>query len=140
MDVTREHISRILELKELLLSFQNGFNLVNAVFSAWHPRQLQLRPDTLRMWLSQAFVHLLWSLSVLKPLPLFVIILVFSALISIVETLNYFFFLFCYAINVNSKAEIGDCSASNADSDFGSSETFVMTVSRNEYAEEGGWE
>ena len=30
MDVTREHISRILELREMLLSFQTGFNLVNA--------------------------------------------------------------------------------------------------------------
>ena len=31
MDVTREHISRILELREILLSFQTGFRLVNAV-------------------------------------------------------------------------------------------------------------
>ena len=30
MDVTREHISRILELREILLSFRYGFNLVNA--------------------------------------------------------------------------------------------------------------
>ena len=30
MCVTREHISRILELREMLLSFQTGFNLVNA--------------------------------------------------------------------------------------------------------------
>ena len=30
MDVTTDHISRILELKEILLSFQTGFNLVNA--------------------------------------------------------------------------------------------------------------
>ena len=30
MDVTGEHISRILELRETLLSFQTGFNLVNA--------------------------------------------------------------------------------------------------------------
>ena len=30
MDVTREHISGILELREILLSFQTGFNLVNA--------------------------------------------------------------------------------------------------------------
>ena len=29
MDVTRKHISRISELREILLSFQNGFNLVN---------------------------------------------------------------------------------------------------------------
>ena len=30
VDVTRERISRILELREILLSFQTGFNLVNA--------------------------------------------------------------------------------------------------------------
>ena len=30
MDVTRESISRIVELRNLLLSFQIGFNLVNA--------------------------------------------------------------------------------------------------------------
>ena len=30
MDVTRERISRILELREILLSFQIGFSLVNA--------------------------------------------------------------------------------------------------------------
>ena len=30
MDVTRERIIRILELREILLSFQTGFNLVNA--------------------------------------------------------------------------------------------------------------
>ena len=30
MDVTREHISHILELREILLSFQTGCNLVNA--------------------------------------------------------------------------------------------------------------
>ena len=30
MDVTRERISRILELREILLSFRTGFNLLNA--------------------------------------------------------------------------------------------------------------
>ena len=30
MDVARERISCILELREILLSFQTGFNLVNA--------------------------------------------------------------------------------------------------------------
>ena len=30
MDVTREHISRILKLTEILLSIQTGFSLVNA--------------------------------------------------------------------------------------------------------------
>ena len=48
MDVTRERISRIFELREILLSFQTGFNLVNAavacailqVSQAWNPHQL----------------------------------------------------------------------------------------------------
>ena len=31
MDVTRERISHILELREILLSFQTGFSLVNAI-------------------------------------------------------------------------------------------------------------
>ena len=30
MDVTRQRISRIFELREILLSFQSGFSLVNA--------------------------------------------------------------------------------------------------------------
>ena len=30
MDVTREHIRRILELREILLSIKTGFSLVNA--------------------------------------------------------------------------------------------------------------
>ena len=30
MNVTREHISHILELREMLLSFQTGFNLIIA--------------------------------------------------------------------------------------------------------------
>ena len=39
MDVTREHISHILELREMLLSSQTGFNLVNAVVvCAWNPQ------------------------------------------------------------------------------------------------------
>ena len=32
MDVTRERISHILELREMLLSIQTGFSLVNAAF------------------------------------------------------------------------------------------------------------
>ena len=30
MDATRKRVSRIVELREILLSFQTGFNLVNA--------------------------------------------------------------------------------------------------------------
>ena len=33
MDVTRERISRILDPREILLSFQTGLNLVNAAFA-----------------------------------------------------------------------------------------------------------
>ena len=48
MDVTWERISRILELREILLSIQTGFSLVNAALSvlswrvsqAWNPHQL----------------------------------------------------------------------------------------------------
>ena len=32
MDVTRDRISRIVEVREMLLSFQTSLNLVNAVF------------------------------------------------------------------------------------------------------------
>ena len=50
MNVTREPISCILELKEMLLSFQTGFNLVNAVviyaILESNPHQLQLSPST----------------------------------------------------------------------------------------------
>ena len=52
MDVTRERISRILDLKEMLLPFQTGFNVVSAAvvcailgsISGFEPRQVQLSP------------------------------------------------------------------------------------------------
>ena len=52
MDVTRERISRILELREILLSIQTGFSLVNVAVvcaipesnSGLNPHQLQLSP------------------------------------------------------------------------------------------------
>ena len=48
MDVTRKHIRHVFELREILLSIQTGFNLVNAVvlcnilesISGWNPHQL----------------------------------------------------------------------------------------------------
>ena len=48
MDVIRERISRILELREILLSFETGFNLLNVAvvcailegFRVWNPSQL----------------------------------------------------------------------------------------------------
>ena len=48
MDVTRQRISRILELREILLSFQTGFSLVNAAvnnaaFTISHPSKVMLK-------------------------------------------------------------------------------------------------
>ena len=48
MDVTKERISRIMELREILLSFQTGFNRVSAAVAcgildsirAWNPHPL----------------------------------------------------------------------------------------------------
>ena len=40
MDVTREHIRCILELKEKFLSFQIGFNLVTAAVALFHSHQV----------------------------------------------------------------------------------------------------
>ena len=40
MDVTRERISRILELREILLSFQTGFSLVNAAVACVIPESV----------------------------------------------------------------------------------------------------
>ena len=70
IDVTRERISRILELREyschsklvstfwmLLLSVLSW-----RVSQAWNLRQLDLSPGTWSLWQSQASVHLLWSL------------------------------------------------------------------------------
>ena len=46
MDVTMERISRILELREILLSIQTGFSLVNAAVVLCYPGQY-LRLGTL---------------------------------------------------------------------------------------------
>ena len=48
MDVTREHISRILELREIRLSFQPGISLINAaVVCAVMESILDLEPSLL---------------------------------------------------------------------------------------------
>ena len=89
MDVTRERISRILEMLEKLLSFQIGFSLVNAAvvyailesISDLEPSSVIPEPRYLKLVTVSSF----WpftSISVLMPLVLFVISLVFSALIS----------------------------------------------------------
>ena len=51
MDATRERISRIKELREILLSFHTSSNLVTAAvvcaILAWNPRQIQPSPGTI---------------------------------------------------------------------------------------------
>ena len=70
MNVTRECISCILELRKMrchsklvsTLSMLLLFVLTLKVSQAWNPHQIQLSPGTWSFWLSQASVHLLWSL------------------------------------------------------------------------------
>ena len=89
MDVTKECFSYILELREILLSFQTGFNLVNAaVVCAILESITGLEPSSVisesgylkRVTVSSFSPFTL--ISVLMPLVLFVISLVFSTLIS----------------------------------------------------------
>ena len=90
MDVTRKHISCILELREILLSFQTGFNLVNAAvvcailgsISGLEPSSVISEPRYLKLVTVSSYCPFI-LISVLMPLMLFVIGLVFSALISI---------------------------------------------------------
>ena len=57
MDVTRDHISRILEIREILLSFQTGFNLVHAAVicamlestSGLEPSSVEIEPRYLKL-------------------------------------------------------------------------------------------
>ena len=83
MDVTMECISRILKLREILLSFQTGFKLVNAaVVSAILESILGLEPEPRYLKLVTVSSFCPFTLIyVLMPLVLFVISLVFSALI-----------------------------------------------------------
>ena len=50
IDMTRERIIPLLEMREMLLSFQIGFYLVNAAVVCaildWNSRQIQLSPGT----------------------------------------------------------------------------------------------
>ena len=122
IDVTRERSSRILELREILLSFQTGFNLVNAVVvcailestSGLEPLSVITEPRYLKLMTISNF-YPFTLISVLKPLVMFVISLVFSALILmlyVVEDLPK------RSTNFASKAETGVCFASEADSAF----------------------
>ena len=89
-DMTREHISRILELREMLLSSQTGFSLVNAAVvctilertSGLEPSSVTTEPRYLKL-VTVSSVCLFALISVLMPGVLLVISLVFSALISV---------------------------------------------------------
>ena len=88
-DVARERISRILELREIFLSFQTGFSLVNAAvvcailesISSLEPSSVITEPRYFKLVTVSSFCPFR-LISVLMPLVLFVISLVFSALIS----------------------------------------------------------
>ena len=89
MDVTRERISRILDLREILLSIQISFSLVNAAvvcailesISGLEPSSVITEPSYLKLVTVSSFCPFT-LISLLMPLVLFVISLVFSALIS----------------------------------------------------------
>ena len=89
MDVTGERISHILELREILLSFQTGFNLVNAAvafailesISGLEPVSVKTEPRCSKLVTVSSFCPFT-LISVFIRLVLFVISLVFSALIS----------------------------------------------------------
>ena len=67
MDVTKERISRILELREILLVFQTGFILVNAAvvcailenISGLEPSSVITEPKYLKLVTVSSIVHLL---------------------------------------------------------------------------------
>ena len=89
MDVTREGISRILGLREILLLFKTSFNLVNAAvacailesISGLEPSSVVTEPRYLKLLTVSSFRPFI-LISVLMPLVLFVVSLVFLALIS----------------------------------------------------------
>ena len=89
MDMTREHISHILELREILLSIQTGFSLVNAAvacailesISGLEPSSVITEPSYLKLVTISSFCPFT-LISVLMPPVLFVMSFVFSALIS----------------------------------------------------------
>ena len=89
MDVTRECVSRIMELKEMLLSFPTGFDLVNAAvicailesISGEEPSSDITDSRYLKLVTVSSFCPFT-VISLLMPLLLLVISMVFSALIS----------------------------------------------------------
>ena len=89
MAVTRERISRILELREMLLSFQTGFNLANAAvvcailesISGFESSSDTTEPRYLKLVTASGFCPFT-LIYLLTLLVLCVINLVFTALIS----------------------------------------------------------
>ena len=87
--MTRVRISRILELREILMSFKTGFNLVSVAvvcailehISGLESSSVITEPRYLKLATVSSFCPFTF-LSLLMPLVLFVINLVFSALIS----------------------------------------------------------
>ena len=95
MDVTRKRFSRIFELKEILLSIQIGFSLVNAAVacailhsnSGLEPSSVITEPRYMKLVTVSSFCPFT-LISVLMPLVLFVVSLVFSALISMPQAVE----------------------------------------------------
>ena len=87
MDVTRERIGRILELREIFLSFQTGFSLVDAAvvcailesISGLEHSSVITEPRYLKFVTVSSFCPFT-LISVLMPLVLFVISLSFAGL------------------------------------------------------------
>ena len=77
MDMTRDCISRILQLREILLSFQTGFNLVNAAvacailesISGLEPMSVITEPRYLKL-VTDSSICPFTLISVLMPLVL----------------------------------------------------------------------
>ena len=85
MDVIRERIRRISDLGEMLLSFQTGFNFVNAAvtcavlesISGLEPSSVITEPSYLKLVTVPSFCPFT-LISVLMPLVLFVIVIIWS--------------------------------------------------------------
>ena len=100
MDMTRERISLIFELTVMFLSFYKGFNLVIAAvvsvvcailanISGLEPSSVIIDPKYLKLFTVSSLCPLNF-ISVLMPCVLFVISLVFSALISMPYDVDVF--------------------------------------------------
>ena len=82
MDVTKEHISHILELTEMLLLFQTDFNLINAaVICAILESILGLKPSSGFNW-----AQVLESFDCLKLLPIYFDLLVDATGVGLLST------------------------------------------------------